>query len=109
MFQLAISCICDHYTRASVGGSLLPPFAPVAGLLFGSTDEQGACSVADATDSIYAVDPKGNVCLNEVEMSKKITLWTSIGENRKLLGWYTLGKTVGQDHVLLHAKVLCWH
>ena len=53
---LAISAVCDHYTRVTVGGSMLPSNSAVIGLLFG-TISPGVISIFDATDVNYTFNP----------------------------------------------------
>jgi hypothetical protein len=46
---LAISSICDHYTRVKLGGSLLPKESQVIGLVFG-TRSGGKFIIFDAVE-----------------------------------------------------------
>lgn len=100
---LAVTCICDHYTRVQVGGSLLPPGSIVVGMLFGQRSGE-VMTIVDATDAVYGCDARGNAVINTTELSKKITLWTTMGEDRgtEFLGWYSFGSTATAEHVALH-------
>jgi hypothetical protein len=84
---LAITSICDHYTRVSVGGSKLPKVYPVIGLLFGVQNGQEV-SLFDGTDAIYEIIT-GEVVLNNKEITKKKSLWTAVFTNYELLGIFS--------------------
>jgi hypothetical protein len=102
--QLAIACICDHYTRVRSGGARLPRAATVLGLLFGKRGA-GPPTVVDATDAIYEVEPGGGIAFNSEELRKKIALWTAMGEDQAFLGWYAFGAAVTAAHVGIHSLV----
>lgn len=66
---LAISAICDHYTRVRAGGSTIPTNAPVMGLLFGTKPqgEKSSASIFDATDVFYEVDAQNQAPIIRAE------------------------------------------
>ena len=104
--QLAITCVCDHYTRVQVGGSKEPTSVAVVGMLFGKRDEDGV-TIVDATDAVYESNGSGNTSFNMPELTKKIKLWTTMGENRatEMLGWYSFGLTATAEHLKIHSVV----
>jgi hypothetical protein len=104
LVQLAITCICDHYTRVIAGGSRQSDSAVVIGLLFGSA-ASGSVEVVDATDAVYGRSAAGNIAFDIPEMEKKIALWASIRTGQKLLGWYTFGVRVDESHLRVHSEV----
>jgi hypothetical protein len=98
---LAIASICDHYTRVSMGGTILKPSDPVVGLLFG-TQSGLTVEIIDATDAIYTVSATGEVQLdqaanfpNPLEPKNKnnktdLIIAPFAYMQYELLGWYTL-------------------
>jgi hypothetical protein len=95
--------VCDHYTRLTLGGSLLPCDAPTIGLLFG-TKEGGILSICDATEAVYKYQDE-TVSLNPQFIQKKKELWTAVYTNQELIGWYSVGTSILPLHVQLHQEV----
>ncbi len=91
-----------------MGGSRISAEAPVLGLLFGIRTATNLI-VQDSTDIFYEIRGK-DVVINEIELGKKIRLWTSIHESNSLLGWYTFGASVELFHDIVHESVrYLWH
>ena len=95
--------MCDHYTRLSLGGSILPPNAPVIGLLFGTRDGVNT-SLHDATEAVYQYSDS-NIILNHESILKKKELWTAVYTTQELVGWYTVGTDVSPYHLQMHREV----
>jgi Maintenance of mitochondrial structure and function/JAB1/Mov34/MPN/PAD-1 ubiquitin protease len=110
LHPLAISGICDHYTRVAVGGSKLPRDAPVVGLLFG-VQAGSHVSIFDATDIIYEQHSAGSdeITILPAEISKKKELWTAVYTSYELIGWYAVGVEVTAMHMAIHKKMLAFN
>lgn len=96
--------MCDHYTRVTVSGSLLPSHAPTIGLLFGTKDGKNI-SICDATEAVYKY-VNGNVNLMSQFIQKKKQLWTAVYTTQELIGWYYVGTSIESLHVQLHREVI---
>jgi len=103
---LVITSVCDHYTRLSLGGSILPPNAPVIGLLFGTRDGVNT-SLHDATEAVYQYSDS-NIILNHESILKKKELWTAVYTTQELVGWYTVGTDVSPHHLQMHREMMAF-
>ena len=108
LHPLAISSICDHYTRVMLGGSTISSKAPVIGLLFGI--HYGLdISIVDASDALYDVDESNNIQFREEDIKKKIELWTAVFSTYELLGWYTFGSDISPMIIDIHKIMSSFH
>jgi hypothetical protein len=98
-----ITSVCDHYTRLTLNGSLLPSDAPTLGLLFGTKDGENI-SICDATEAVYKFT-NGTVSLLPQFISKKKELWTAVYTTQELIGWYYVGTEILPLHLQLHQEV----
>lgn len=101
---LVITSICDHYTKVTLGGSILSINSPVIGLIFG-TKEGKDISLCDATEAVYSFS-NGKVILNHKYIEKKKQLWTAVYTNQQLIGWYCFDKEVTPFLIQLHQQML---
>lgn len=97
---LAITSICDHFTRVQMGGSKLKKDDPVVGLIFGVQNGLDV-QIMDGTDAIYTVengkvilDMKGNFPdpADPEDKSNKVELFVTpfASINYEILGWYAV-------------------
>lgn len=86
-----------------VGGARLPPGSVVLGVLFGQRKEDRV-TIVDATDAVYDCVGSG-IVVNKTELSKKITLWTTMDRATEFLGWYSFGVAASCEHFELHSMV----
>jgi hypothetical protein len=100
---LAITFICDHFTRMRLGGSHLPKDSPVIGLLFGTMDGS-VVEVADATEAIYTMQSDNTAVLNIAEIETKRQLWLEVYKDYQLLGWYSVGAVL-EHHMAIHQSI----
>jgi len=108
LHPLAISSICDHYTRVMLGGSTISSTAPVIGLLFGIQSGLDI-SIIDASDALYNVDENNNIDFREADIKKKIELWTAVFNSYELLGWYTFGSDISPININIHKIMSNFH
>ena len=83
---LAIIGISDHHTRVSMGGSALPPSAPVVGLLFGNQDGT-TVSIIDTEEMEYP-DKGSDSSSHRQNILTKIELYRKVFPKRVVVGWY---------------------
>jgi hypothetical protein len=72
-----------------MGGSKLPKTSPVYGLLFGGTNSNSnvkTISIRESTDAIYDLDSNGLASFPRLQIEKKISLWTAVFTDYKLIG-----------------------
>lgn len=81
--QLAIVHMSDQYTRITTGGSPFPKDAPVVGLLFGLTGENGALQIMDADDIPTEI--------SEV-MDQQVSLHQAVFPQHSVVAWYRVSE-----------------
>jgi len=101
---LVVSAACDHFTRNSLGGSVLPFNAPVVGLLFG-TAVGGIFTVCDNTDVVLE-NVNGEDVMSPADIERRKRLWTTVYQQYSLIGWYAFGNIGLQPlHARFHASI----
>lgn len=71
------------------------------GLLFG-VQVGDEISVLDSAEAAYEVSKNGDAVAIPAEIEKRIRLWTAVYASYKLVGWYTIGSEVKQQHLSFH-------
>jgi hypothetical protein len=122
---LAITSICDHYTRVQVGNhTTLSQDSPVIGLMFGvrevirdgENDINFNLNITDCTDSIYDIkdgqvdfftqthqNDEGEWVITCIDaIAAKISMWKQNFPTHDLLGCYALGKEVIPMYMDIH-------
>jgi len=100
---LAISSICDHFTRVKVGGSILPKDAEVIGLVFG-TKTGGKTIIFDAVEVCYRLSPQNRLFVPVEQVENTRSLILGAYPQYELLGWYSVGDKATPLHLEIHAS-----
>jgi hypothetical protein len=110
---LAITSVCESETRLRRGGTMLPPTAPLIGMLFGPittntniSGEYTVTSICDAVEAIYSFDiPSQRTLLNLPKMVERKTLWTTVYPSHELVGWYSIGHHIEPWQIQIHKEI----
>mmetsp|Transcript_26622 Transcript_26622/g.81866 ORF Transcript_26622/g.81866 Transcript_26622/m.81866 type:complete len:297 (-) Transcript_26622:43-933(-) len=103
LHPLAIVGVSDHFTRVKMGGGRQASDAsrPVLGLLFGQ--QKGLeVTVVDAIE-LARTDAGG---VDHEFLAQNVELYTDVYKDRELIGWYSLAKDAGAEHLALHKEFL---
>jgi len=106
LHPLAIMSICDHYTRVSSGGSTLPSYSAVVGILFGTCSSLTSdASIIDAVEIEFETGNNVASTLVASSIIKKIELHAEVFPLQETVGWYRVGDAVEASDIAVQSQL----